>query len=83
MLSTLLTQGTVTTKWLLETITRACDEQTSSFLWGSSWRVGYSHMLSRHIGWAFGYEGQVLMAQNPLRAVLSQNRLSLSLEVAF
>ena len=55
----------------------------SSFLWGSSWRVGYSHMLSRHIGWAFGYEGQVLMAQNPLRAVLSQNRLSLSLEVAF
>ena len=34
MLSTLLTQGTVTTKWLLETITRACDEQTSSFLWG-------------------------------------------------
>ena len=34
-------------------------------------------------GYGIGYEGQVLMAQNPLRAVLSQNRLSLSLEVAF
>ena len=34
MLSALLERDSVSTRWLLETITRACDETTSSFLWG-------------------------------------------------